>query len=408
MSHTLHYGRQGQLNFDIEPRRLVAECGVAAGPDLTDLRAATAAALAAPFEFPPLAKAIVPGDQAVVSIEPGTPGRAALTAAVVEVMLQAGVEPGDIRLLETAEDRALGVEDAAGALDAAVRDRVRRIAHDPHDAAALRYLASTAAGERVYLNHEIVDADVLVPIGCSRCDRSLSWLDSSAGVYPTFSNQETRQRYRRARSAGAARGDAAKLTGELREAMWLLGTSFAVQAIAGNGGGVQAVLAGGYEAVRARAQSEADRLWRFTAPRRAALVIAAIAGGGGEQTWRNIGRALAAATAAVAPDGVIALCGQVDRPAGASLGRIGQAEDLHASVRAVQKERPDDALEALQLAVALDTARVYLLSELPDTAVEELGITPLGSEAEVQRLAHRSQDVLLLANAQHAALQVAE
>ena len=45
---------------------------------LTDVRAATAAAIAMPIGFPPLAKAVVPGDRVVLALDHDVPRGARL------------------------------------------------------------------------------------------------------------------------------------------------------------------------------------------------------------------------------------------------------------------------------------------------------------------------------------------
>lgn len=396
----LKFGTSGVVALELEAKRLLAVCGEPAAANLSDVRAATAAALAEPLDFPSLAKAIVPGDKVVVTIEPDTPRRSAVVAAVIDVLLSAGVEPGDVVILQAAEAAPC---DPTELLASKLRQAIGQATHDPHDASQFRYLASTQSGERVYLHHAIVDADVLVPIGCSRCNTALTWLDDLDGVYPTFSNQETRLRFRR--PLGGGKSSSTKLAEEAREAMWLLGAIFGIQVIPGTGDEALAVWAGGFDAVRTQALAEAERLWTSPSPRQAGLVVAGIAGGHGQQTWRNVGRALAAAARVVVQDGAIAICTELDTPPGMGLKRIGQAEDLHAALRAVQRERGDDAQETTHLAAALDRARVYFLSRLSDASVEELGMTPLTAPAEIARLAQRHGECLLLNNAQNAVVR---
>lgn len=398
----LKFGTSGDVALELEAKRLLAVCGEPAAANLSDVRAATAAALAEPFDFPPLARAIVPGDKVVITIEPDTPRRSAVVAAVIDVLLSAGVEPSDVVILQAAEAAAC---DPTELLAPELRQAIGQATHDPHDAGQFRYLASTQSGERVYLHHTIVDADVLVPIGCSRCTTALTWLDDLDGVYPTFSNQETRLRFRRPLGGGGGKSSSTKLAEEAREAMWLLGAIFGIQVIPGTGDEALAFWAGGFDAVRTRALAEAERHWTWPAPRQAGLVVAGVSGGPGQQTWRNVGRALAAAARVVAQDGAIAICTELEAPPGMGLKRIGQADDLHAALRAVQRERSDDAQETTHLAAALDRARVYFLSRLSDASVEELGMTPLTAPAEIARLAQRHGDCLLLNNAQHAVVR---
>jgi hypothetical protein len=162
------------------------------------------------------------------------------------------------------------------------------------------------------------------------------------------------------------------------------------------------VIAGRPDSVRKAARDRCDAAWSFTVPRRASLVVAAIEGSAAEQTWESVGRAVAAASRAVADNGAIAICSQLGAQPGPAVRFVGEAEDLHRAMRRIRKDRPTDALPATQLARAMDRARVYLLSELDDDVVEELGMAPVSSADDIPRLAARHDSCILLGNAQHA------
>jgi hypothetical protein len=81
---------------------------------------------------------------------------------------------------------------------------------------------------------------------------------------------------------------------------------------------------------------------------------------------------------------------------------LANAEDLRRVVRRIRKEKPQDLLPATQLAKALSRSRVYLLSRLDETLVEELGLAAVSEAEEIARLASRHESCILLANAQYA------
>ena len=62
----------------------------------------------------------------------------------------------------------------------------------------------------------------------------------------------------------------------------------------------------------------------------------------------------------------------------------------------------DDALPAAQLARALDRGKVYFLSRLEASVVEDLEMIHVGNGAELARLARRHASCILLSNAQYA------
>ena len=75
-------------------------------------------------------------------------------------------------------------------------------------------------------------------------------------------------------------------------------------------------------------------------------------------------------------------------------------------MRQIRRDNPRDALPALQLARALETSRVYLLSRLDPGLVEDLEMIPIDGPDELVRLAQRNSSCLVLANAVHAMVHV--
>jgi hypothetical protein len=137
-------------------------------------------------------------------------------------------------------------------------------------------------------------------------------------------------------------------------------------------------------------------------PRRAELVVAAIEGGPEQQTWGNFARAIAAASRAVTDDGAIAICSDLSAPPGPALEWIGHSRDLPDAMRHIRKEHSADVSAAHELGQALKRARIYLLSQLDDAVIEELGMAPVTAAAEIGRLARRHSSCIVLRNAQFA------
>ena len=63
------------------------------------------------------------------------------------------------------------------------------------------------------------------------------------------------------------------------------------------------------------------------------------------------------------------------------------------------RQRPVDALAAAQLAGALRRNKVYLLSRLDPSLVEDLDVVPIASADELRRLAGHHASCLLIPNA---------
>jgi hypothetical protein len=137
------------------------------------------------------------------------------------------------------------------------------------------------------------------------------------------------------------------------------------------------------------------------------LVIASIEGGPSQQTWENLGRAVQTAQNLVDEGGAIAVCCELSAYPGPAVQRMLAAESREAALRQVGQQRPVDALPAAQLVRALQRDKVYLLSRLAVSLVEDLDIVPLADPEELTRLARRYPSCILLSNAAYASVSVA-
>jgi hypothetical protein len=135
--------------------------------------------------------------------------------------------------------------------------------------------------------------------------------------------------------------------------------------------------------------------------RRADLVVAAVEGASAQQTWDNVGRALAAAQRVVNDNGVIALCTELSEPPGPAMHIAAETPDIDRARRRLNKRMMPDVSPAQQWACALDRSRVYFLSRLEPEQVEDLGAAHVASAEEIGRLIERSRSCILLSNAQY-------
>lgn len=405
MSSVLRYGADSSVAFDLPADVLLAECDAPRGQPLDDPAAAVAAALDDPIEFPPLARAIVPGDLVALAVEPGLPQAANIIAAVVHSLIGAGVSASDIAVViapgETAADENLQEQ-----LPAELKRQVQWLKHDSSDRDSLAFVTTLAAGHPVHVNRALSDADMVIPIGTLRQEASLGNLGAYGVLYPGFCDEATQQRYRAASSvespAKSKRGQWKRKRDEAREASWLLGATFTIQVVPAGGGDLLHVLAGEIAAVDAEGRRLCEAAWTYSIPRRGSLVVASIEGDQRDQTWENVGRAIAAAMRVVHAEGAIAICTELQSEPGPSLQRVMGADgDINsdAVMQEIRRDRSADAVPASQLVQALRRAHVYLLSGLDDDVVERLGMAPVADSSEIARLASRHESCILLANA---------
>jgi nickel-dependent lactate racemase len=176
---------------------------------------------------------------------------------------------------------------------------------------------------------------------------------------------------------------------------------FFVQVIPAGDDGVLAVLAGQTEAVERAGRERGEEQWKSTIGGRADLIVAALSGSDREQTWLNVARALAAALRVVEEGGAIVVCSDLREAAGPAVRWLAATETPETALREIVHERPADALAAAELLEAVSRARVYLLSGLPPTIVEDIGLSPIEGSEQLQRLIAQHSSCIVLANAQY-------
>lgn len=401
MPAVLNYGTASAVELNFPPDAFVAQCGAPRDAALADAVAAVLAALAAPLDYPPLAAATVPGDRIAITLANDLPQPAQLVAGAVQALLHAGVEPSHITLLQsrTALDR--GVGDARSGLDPQIAAEITYVIHDPTDRPQLALLGPSARNEGIYLNREICEADLVLPIGVQRLEEAADYRGAYAGLYPTFSDQHTIDRHHTIDYLQSA-AERTRRREEADEVGWQLGSRLVLQVVPGPGEEILHVLAGDVDTVMAEGQRRAVANWQYHLPRRASLVVASIEGSPAQQSWESVARALAAALRVVSVEGAVALCTDLATGPGPALMSLAETEDLESALHVIQRTHSIDAESAWQLAQALRRGTVYLLSQLNEELVESLGMAPVEQPSQIGRLPQRFDSCIVLANAQHA------
>lgn len=401
VTRSLRYGRASTLELEVAPQTLLADL-VHAPCALSDPQAATIAALSNPRQYPPLSKAVVPGDRVAIAARADIPCLPEIVSGVISVLEQAGLQRDDLCVV-LADAANVGTE--ASATDDRGADLTWE-RHDPADKGALCYLAAAESGAPIYLNRHLCEADVVIPIGLLRPRGTLGYAGLHSGLFPAFSDVATRQRFS-GWTAQAVSAQRKRLGREAAEVDWLLGLQLAMQIVAGPGDTVRHVLAGLLSAVAEEGQPLVEAAWTSACPQRADLVVAAIGGGPSEQTWVNFARALHTALQVSTPGGTIVLCTEMRCGPGASLQRLSGSDDDERLWRRLQNDHTDDAAAAALLLEHRQSQHIYLLSELDAAVVEAWGIGSIQNPREISRLAEQAASCLLLNDAHRTVLHVA-
>jgi nickel-dependent lactate racemase len=360
-------------------------------------------ALEHPLDFPPLEQALIPDDHVALALDRNTPEAAALVAATWRVLEQRQIRPENVTIIQPAVLNGRPQRDPRNELPQRIRERVGWTIHEPTDQTGCRYLASTAAGDRIYLANAVVDADVVVTIGRIGFDPVLGHRGTNSVFYPGLSSAEAIGRAHGQGHSELEPDDVRPLRQMIDEIGWLLGTQFSIQVIPAAGGGVAQVLAGAGESVFRRGKELLSQQWIVELSERAGIVVAGIDDGEGTAGWNELGAALAAARSLVTRGGKIVALTNLQSEPGPGIEILQQSDNPRDALKPLRTQAPPDLIPATQLAQALDWADVYLMSGLESDLVEDLFMVPLAGPDEALRLVENGTETCaFLSGAQYA------
>ena len=397
----LPYGDRS-LTLDLDEASVVSVAGPETAPLADQVEQLVEQRLDDPLSFPRLGRAVVPGDRVAVVVGPearALPVRA-MVAPVVRCLVEARVEPEDIALLATPpflDDPELAEPNAwAHQLGYPVSFKL----HDPTDRREMSYLAATEGGQRVYLDRAVVDADMVILVGRVDFDPISGYTGGRSALWPGLSDAATIRRHlgRLDLRAPAWAQTDNPARQEIEEVGWLLGTQFAVQAVADARGAPTDLLAGEVNAVMKAAIGVLDRQMRASIPEPVDLVVCCAPCPAGSDTLGSATAALAKSLRWVRPHGHVVLVSPCTAGHGLGQGHqwLRDAETPSELLKALQAHPTPEARSVGLLAAAAERVHLYLLSDLPDAEIEDLFITSLGDVREIGRLADRQQSCAVI------------
>ncbi len=396
MQIDLKYGIQSNQRLEIPADQLIADLTHPATEPRSDIAQIVVDALTTPLDFPPITESIVPGDRVVIALGEDVPSAATIVTEIVNVLAKSGVPLADILVLLSQHCDATVREALTETLP-----KLALITHDPENRENLAYLAAAENAKPIYINRELHDADLVIPIGCLKLSETLGHTGVTETLFPLFADLDAQRRYLAPHSTDTPVLLERRLK-EAVEANWLLGVLLTVQVVPGEGDSVSDIFCGQFAAVEQAGRQACEAAWKQPIPARASLVLATVSGPAASQTWLNFARALHAGCQAMEEDGAIAICMDLEGPIGPALTHLIDTAHLDEALHEIHKQRSPDAVAAAELAKVLQQTRVYLLSNIKSRTVESLGIAPIDSPDELQRLVSAHANCILLGNAQHA------
>lgn len=395
----LRYGFSGHFTAELDDEKLFDQFSAPAA--CSDLQEEISSALKSPLDFPPLENCVIPDDQVVIVLDPETPSASVLTDAVCQLVFNAGISQEKVTILLPAGTNPDFVKSLVSEFSESYRDQIKIKIHDEQLPNGGSYLASSSSGERIYLAPELIDADMIIPIGQIAFDPMLGYRGNFSTIYPGMSSEEAIKKSHGQPNSELEPDDERQLRQLIEEVGWLLGIQFTVQVVAAAQSGVHRVLAGASESVFRTGKKLLEENWTFNCSERADTVIVAVEPSGtGKHGWKEVCAAIDTARRLVYHDGKIIVLSQLkeEPEAGIKLyARGGAPLDVMGDLRELQ---PVDLIPTTQLARASDWARIYLLSELDADFLEDLFVTPLESKEALGRLLKISENCLVINSAQ--------
>ncbi|QDT32135.1 lactate racemase domain-containing protein [Thalassoglobus polymorphus] len=403
MSHELiqlntPYGRDARFQGEVLGKRTLLH--FQPKEDLRDLATGLRESLANPLELPELKLACVPGDRVVIALAEETPRADAVVAMLWKQLSAGGIQPEDLLILKPGTWGGTSSVDPRSLLSKDLQEKIQLKRHDPTEKEVCGYLASTASGERIYLAKELLEADLVIPVGPASFDPVLGYCGEASVLYPAFSETNAIMKSIGHGHDELSPSEARPLRQQVEEVGWLLGVQFVISIIPGRGKEVQSIFVGSADAVARDVRAELNSTCRIELEERAEMVLVAVEETTTPQTWEQVAHAIDVARRIVSRDGRIVVLSQLTQKRGPGLDILKEARTPSEALKPIQNVSPPDFLAATRIAKAVDWANVYLLSDLPAEEIEDLFIIPLASELEVQKLLQGDETTVIIESAQ--------
>ena len=414
LSHPLSIDQQNHATitaelFDHLPDGKFAkpQLDMAIAPNI-DLSSAMTQTLSEPEYYPPLNQSVFPGDSVAIVLQSGLPHPRKVLAALIEQLDSADVAMTDIiavvsrrtadqlgidpKLYQVPEEnRAEGKRPPVFPIDFEF-NTINFQVHDPETRAAHAYLVANAEGDPIHVNRVLVDADVVLPVGCPKPGDANRQVDC---IYPEFSTESARSRFSQEKGSIVARWQEIELANDS------LGAFFSVQIVCGPGDAIRRVCSGARKDAISSALAATNELWVLRWPTPADVVVATIESNPRDQNWDDFAEALVAASRVSKTEGPIVIWSELEANPDRNIRKacMSQFEDGISSklpktlqqVAAIVKDRP-----------------VFLRSGLNRNLVEELGLGFVESATEVVRIAEPYTTGLLIRDAHMCQIQMGE
>ena len=394
-SQTSFEPRIGTRKLSLQLPESVSELRVSGTPTDRSIADLIANTLEDPIEFPPLALALIDDDHIAIAIEDGVPDANAIACAVTQYLVQHGTRQEMITIV-LGSDNQDWRDRLIEALRAQELGEVKVVKHEPNHHDSHGYIAASASADPIYIQRDLVEAEVVLPIYCIRTPDSPSASDKY-GMSPSFADATTQHRW------NLAWLDDNRHHLHLQEKLsheigWLMGVQFAIAVVPACDGSIAAILGGSPDPVFQRA-TELIRPLDTSKSVEHALAVVFVEGDWTQQSWMNVARAAAHADMQLDANGSIVVCTDLKRVSDGIL-QLGSDEADDKLQRQLLGSDLEDAFAAAVLSAIRSKRSIYLMSQLKSNQVEGLGLAYIDSPLDIERLCRESSSVCVMRSGQ--------
>ncbi len=347
-------------------------------------------ALDAPVDYPSLTECIFPGDRIAILVQKGLPAARETLESLIRVLEASRIETDNILVVITPPMmRTFDLVEFADAdpetkmpttyrMKSDSRDNPLRFdVHATDDVHSSSYLAANEQGNPVYVNRSLCDSDVILPLSYMTPNKKLSDC-----LYPEFSTDETRERYRKKDDTLEQRMAESELANDA------LGLFFSIELISRPGDVIDDVVCGSRTEIRKIASDMLKSRWNVASDVDSDVVVTTIESSAESATWSNVVRAVNSAASVVEGGPIVVWSELADKPN--SKIKLACSAQFEGSV-------PDSLPKKLQhFASILCERPVYLKSKLSQNVVEGLGLGFVESAESVERIVRPFDKPLLI------------
>jgi hypothetical protein len=343
---------------------------------------------------PPLSQSVFAGDRVAIVLQSDLPQARLVVECLLKRLMDTSIEPTDITVvISPLMARQFGLADSPVEpksnemeLQHPLDDEFRPVSflvHDAQDEFGVAYIAANEEGLPVKVNRAIVDADVILPIGCPRSEDGDSLVDC---IYPEYCHDETKRRYREQINSVKER------RAEIELANDHLGAFYSIQIVAGAGGQILETISGERHAAIQKAESESRRAWAIVPVGSADAVVATIETDASQQTWKDFAKAVVAANSVANSRGPIVVWSEIGEQPKSEIRKA-----LNDSFESVSRARLSGLMQSIADIAA--ERQIFLKSRLAQSVVEELGLGFVASVSDVVRLVQSQNSGVMLRDA---------